>query len=75
MINAFLNGGPFMMTLLILLAIIIIISVKNINEPYNTNSIVLLGIFSALVGIFATYFGIDALLVQFLILVKFHHRF
>ena len=60
MINAFLNGGPFMMALLILLAIIIFISVKNINEPYNTNSIVLLGIFSALVGIFATYLGIDA---------------
>ena len=59
MIDAFLNGGPFMMALLILLAIIIFISVKNINEPYNTNSIVLLGIFSALVGIFATYIGID----------------
>ena len=60
MINAFLNGGPFMMALLILLAIIIFISLKNINEPYNTNSIVLLGIFSALVGISATYIGIDS---------------
>ena len=37
-----------------------IISVKNINKPYNTNSIVLLGIFSALVGISATYIGIDS---------------
>ena len=60
MIDAFLNGGPFMMALLILFGIIIFISVKNINEPYNTNSIVLLGIFSALVGIFATYIGIDS---------------
>ena len=60
MINAFLNGGLFMMALLILFAIIIFISVKNINEPYNTNSIVLLGIFSALVGISATYIGIDS---------------
>ena len=60
MIDAFLNGGPFMLALLILLGIIIFISIKNIDEPYNTNSIVLLGIFSALVGIFATYLGIDA---------------
>ena len=60
MVDAFLYGGPFMMALLILSAVIIFISVKNINEPYNTNSIVLLGIFSALVGIFATYLGIDA---------------
>ena len=35
MIDAFLNGGPFMMALLILLGIIIFISVKNINEPYQ----------------------------------------
>ena len=60
MIDPFLNVGPFMLTLLILLCIIVFISVKNINEPYNTNSIVLLGIFSALVGISATYIGIDA---------------
>ena len=60
MIDAFLNGGPFMMALLILLGINIFISAKNINQPYNTNSIVLLGIFSALLGIFATYIGIDA---------------
>ena len=58
MIDAFLNGGPFMMALLILLGIIISIAVKNINEPYNTNSIVLLGIFSALIGISATCIGI-----------------
>ena len=33
MIDAFLNGGPFMMLLLILLGIIIFISVKNIKKP------------------------------------------
>ena len=59
MIDIFLNGGPFMMVLLIPLGIIIFISVKNINKLYNTNSIVLLGIFSALVGISATHIGID----------------
>ena len=36
------------------------ISLKNIKEPYNTNSIVLLGIFSAVFGIFATYLGINS---------------
>ena len=60
MIDAFLNGGPFMLALLILLGTIIFISVKNIDEPYHTNSIVLLGIFSSLVGISATYIGIDS---------------
>ena len=54
MIDTFLNGGPFMMVLLILFGSIIFISVKNFKEPYNTNSIVLKGIFSALVGIAAT---------------------
>ena len=48
-----------MIVLLVLSCIIIFISVKNINEPYNTNIIVLLGILSALVGISATYIGID----------------
>ena len=62
MIDPFLNVGPFMLTLLILLCIIVFISVKNINEPYNTNSIVLLGIFSALVCVSTTYIGIDAAL-------------
>ena len=60
MIDAFLNGGPFMMVLLILFGSIIFISVKNLKEPYNTNSIVLIGIFSALVGIAATYIGVNA---------------
>ena len=60
MIDIFLNGGPFMMVLLILFGSIIFISVKNISEPYNTNSLVLIGIFSALVGIAATYIGIRA---------------
>ena len=59
MIDIFLKGGPFMMILLILLGIIVFIALKNINEPYNTNSIVLLGILSALVGISATYVGIE----------------
>ena len=60
MLETLFNGGPFMMILFILLVIIIFISLKNIKEPYNTNGIVFLGIFSALVGILATYIGINA---------------
>ena len=60
MLETLLNGGPFMMVLLTLVGSIIFISVKNIKEPYNTNGIVLLGIFSALVGISATYIGVNA---------------
>ena len=60
MLETLLNGGPFMMVLLILVGSIIFISLKNIKEPYNTNSIVILGIFSALVGISATYIGVNA---------------
>ena len=60
MLETVVNGGPFMMVLLILVSSIIFISVKNIKEPYNTNGIVLLGIFSALVGISATYIGVNA---------------
>ena len=60
MLETLLNGGPFMMVLIILFGSIIFISVKNIKEPYNTNSIVLLGIFSALVGILSTYLGVNA---------------
>ncbi len=60
MFEALLTGGPFMMVLFILLAGIVFISIKNINQPYNTNGIVLLGILSALVGIFATYMGVNA---------------
>ena len=60
MLEILLNGGPFMMVLLIIVGSIIFISVKNIKEPYNTNGIVLLGIFSALVGILATYLGVTA---------------
>ena len=48
------------MILLFVLAISIVFSIKNINEPYNTNSIVLLGISSALVGIFGTYIGVNS---------------
>ena len=60
MLGYLLNGGPFMILLFVLAISIIFISIKNINEPYNTNSIVLLGIFSALVGISATYIGINS---------------
>ena len=60
MLEHLLNGGPLMMVLFLLICVIIFISVKNIKEPYNTNSIVLLGIFSALVGISSTYIGINA---------------
>ena len=60
MIETLLNGGPFMLVLLILFGSVIFISLKNIKEPYNTNAIVLLGIFSAVFGIFATYLGINS---------------
>jgi LytS/YehU family sensor histidine kinase len=60
MIETLLNGGPFMLVLLVLFGSVIFISLKNIKEPYNTNSIVLLGIFSAVFGIFATYLGINS---------------
>ena len=60
MLETIVNGGPFMVVLLILAGSIIFIAVKNIKEPYNTNGIVLLGIFSALVGISATYIGVNA---------------
>ena len=60
MLDTLFNGGPFMMVLLLLVGSIIFISLKNIKEPYNTNGIVLLGIFSALVGILATYIGVNA---------------
>ena len=60
MLETLSNGGPFMMVLLIIVGSIIFISIKNIKEPYNTNGIVLLGIFSASVGILATYLGVNA---------------
>ena len=60
MIETLLNGGPFMLVLLILFGSVVFISLKNIKEPYNTNAIVLLGIFSAVFGIFATYLGINS---------------
>ena len=53
-----LNGGPFMLVLAVIFAIILFFSIKNINEPYKTNSIVLLGIFSALFGVLGTYIGV-----------------
>ena len=47
-----------MMVLAVIFSIIIFITIKNINEPYKTNSIVLLGIFSSLFGILGTYIGV-----------------
>ena len=46
------------MVLAVIFSIIIFITIKNINEPYKTNSIVLLGIFSSLFGILGTYIGV-----------------
>ena len=60
MLGSLLNGGPFMILLFVLAISIIFISIKNINEPYNINGIVLLGISSALIGIFATYIGVNS---------------
>ena len=60
MLGSLLNGGPFMMVLFILLVGIVFISIKNINQPFKTNGIVLLGILSALVGIISTYMGVNA---------------
>ena len=59
MLGSLLNGGPFMMVLFILLGSIVFISIKNINQPFKTNGIVLLGILSALVGIISTYMGVN----------------
>ena len=53
-----LNGGPFMLVLAVIFAIILFFSIKNINEPYKTNSIVMLGIFSALFGVLGTHIGV-----------------
>ena len=58
MLDTLLNGGPFMLVLTVTSAIILFLSIKNINEPYKPNSIVLLGIFSALFGILGTYIGV-----------------
>ena len=58
MLETLLNGGPFMLVLAVIFIIILFLSIKNINEPYKTNSIVLLGIFSALFGVLGTYIGV-----------------
>ena len=58
MLETLLNGGPFMMVFAVILSLILFLSIKNIKEPYKTNSIVLLGIFSALFGILGTYIGV-----------------
>ena len=58
MLQTLINGGPFMMVLAVIFLIILFLSTKNINAPYKTNSIVILGIFSALFGILGTYIGV-----------------
>ena len=60
MLGYLLNGGPFMILLFVLAISIIFISIKNINKPYNTNGIVLLGISSAFFRHFATYIGVSS---------------
>jgi len=59
MINAFINGGPFMIILLILAIVILFIAIKNFKQPYFTNGIMLLGILSVVLGILATYLGVS----------------
>ena len=58
MLETLFNGGPFMMVLAVIFSVILFLSIKNISEPFKTNSIVLLGVFSALFGILGTYVGI-----------------
>ena len=60
MLENFYNGGPVMILMFLLICCLIFISVKNVKEPYYTNSIVFLGIFSASIGVLSTYIGIDA---------------
>ena len=59
MLEILLNGGPFMTVLAVIFSIILFLLIKNINEPYKSNSILLLGIFSALFGILGTYIGVE----------------
>ena len=58
MLETLFNGGPFMMVLAIIFSVILFLSIKNISEPFKTNSIVLLAVFSALFGILGTYIGL-----------------
>ena len=62
MLEILLNGGPFMKVLAVVFSIILFLLIKNINEPYKTNCILLLGIFSALFGILGTYIGVKNVL-------------
>ena len=57
MLETLFNDGPFMMVLAVIFSVILFLSIKNISEPFKTNSIVLLGVFSALFGILGTYIG------------------
>ena len=58
MLETLVNGGPLMKVLAVIFFIILFISIKSINDPYKTYSIVLLGIFSALFGTLGTYTGV-----------------
>ncbi len=60
MLQTLLNGGPFMMILFILFGSILFIAIKNLKEPFYTNSIILLGILTAFMGIFATWIGVSS---------------
>ncbi|MBT3180841.1 MAG: hypothetical protein HOB40_07195 [Candidatus Marinimicrobia bacterium] len=60
MIQTLINGGPFMMILFLLLSTILFIAIKNMKEPFYTNSIILLGILTAFIGIFATWLGVNS---------------
>ena len=58
MLETLLNGWSFIMVQAVIFIIILFLSVKNINEPYKTNSIIRLGIFSVLFEILGTYIGV-----------------
>lgn len=49
-----------MMILFILFGSILFIAIKNLKEPFYTNSIILLGILTAFMGIFATWIGVSS---------------
>ena len=53
MLETLFNGGPFMIVLAIILSVIPFLSIKNINEPYKTNNIVLLGVSGGIIMLFS----------------------
>ena len=58
MLEISLNGGLFMTVLAVIFSIILFLLIKSIYEPFKTNFIVLLGIYSALFGILGTHVGV-----------------